>query len=80
LKTTQVLWNSQDFLNFALVQSISTYAIIIFANTCARDLLKYSLLTQKTRLLTHILKLWHKMTSNVITTICVASDLSKLPT
>ena len=80
LKITQVLWNSQDFLNFALGQSISMYATIIFANMYARGLLKYSLLTQKTRLLMHSPKLWHKMTSNVIAATCVASDLPKLPT
>ncbi len=48
-------------------------------NLYARGLLKYSLSTQKTRLLTHSPKLWHKMTSNIITATCVASDLSKLP-
>ena len=55
------------------------YATIIFVNMYARDLLKYSILTQKTRLLMHLPKLWHKMTFNVITFICAASDLPKLP-
>jgi hypothetical protein len=36
-----------------------------------------SLSTRKTRLLTHLPRLWHKMTSNVITTLCVASNLPK---
>jgi hypothetical protein len=55
------------------------FAIIIFANMCARDLSRYSLLTQKTRLLAHLQKFWHKMTFNVIAATCVASNLHKQP-
>jgi hypothetical protein len=44
-----------------------------------RGLLRYSLLTQNTRLLTHLQKLWHKMTFNIIAATCVASNLHKQP-
>ncbi len=48
-----------------------------FAHMCKRGLSRYSLLTQKTRLLMHLRKLWHKMTFNIITATCVASNLHK---
>ena len=51
------------------------FATIIFANMCVRDLSRSSLSTRKTRLLTHLPRLWHKMTSNVIAALCVASNL-----
>ena len=40
-----------------------------------RDSSRYSLLIQKTRLLTYSPSLWHKMTSNVIVALCAASNL-----
>jgi hypothetical protein len=55
------------------------FATIMFANMCARDLSRSSLSIQKTRLLTHSLKIWHKMTSNVITATWVASNLPQPP-
>ena len=51
------------------------FATIIFANMCARDSSRFSLSTQNTRFLTHLPRLWHKMTSNVIAATCVASNL-----
>ncbi len=40
-----------------------------------KDLSRSSLSTQKTRLLTYLPRPWHKMTSSVIATTCVASNL-----
>jgi hypothetical protein len=76
-RTTLVLWNSQGFPNYAQGPSTSMFAIIIFASMCARDLSRYSLSTQKTRLLTYLPSLWHKMTFNVIVAPCAASNLSQ---
>jgi hypothetical protein len=50
-----------------------------FANMWERGLSRFSLLTQKNRLLMHLWKLWHKMTVNVIAATCVASNLQKQP-
>ena len=51
------------------------FAIITFANMYEKGFSKYSLSTQKTRLLTHLPRLWHKMIFNVIAALCVASNL-----
>ncbi len=53
------------------------FAIIIFANMWERGLSRFSLLTRKNRLLTHLRKLWHKMTFNVIT--ATLNNLHKQP-
>ncbi len=77
LRTTLALWNSQGFPNYVQGPSTSMFAIIIFASMGARDLSRYSLSTPKTRLLTYLLSLLHKMTFNIIVAPCVASDLSQ---
>ncbi len=77
LRTTLALWNSQGFPNYIQGPSTSMFAINIFVSMCARDLSRYSLSTPKTRLLTYLLSLWHKMTFNVIVAPCAASDLSQ---
>ncbi len=79
LRTSQVLWNLQDFPSYAQGPITETVVIIIFENMHARDSSKYSQLIPKTRLPTQSQKLWYKMTSNIIIAICAASDLSKPP-
>ncbi len=48
-------------------------------NVCYHHFCEHSPLTQKTRLLIHSWKLWHKMTASVIVAICVVRNLSKPP-
>ena len=48
-----------------------------FCKHVREGLIKNSLLTQKTRLLTHLRNLWHRITFNIIAATCVASNLSK---
>jgi hypothetical protein len=79
LKTILAPSNWHGYLNFALGQTTLMYATIIFANMYASDSSRSSLWTPRTRLLTHSLNPWHKMTFNVIVASCVASDLHKQP-
>jgi hypothetical protein len=78
-RTTLAHWNLPGFQSYVLGQSISTYVIIIFANTCVRDLSRSFPLAQKTRSLTHLPRHWHKMTSHIIADSYVASNNSKPP-
>jgi hypothetical protein len=73
-KQAGCVWNS--FLVDKLVSLGFTPSLI---NDCVRHLPRSSLSTQKTRLLTHLPRLRHKMTSNGIAALCKASNLSKPP-
>jgi len=46
-----------------------------FASMYEKDLSRYSISTQKTRLLTYSPSLWHKMTFNITVAPCAASNL-----
>jgi hypothetical protein len=48
---------------------------IIFTSMYEKDLLRYSLSTQKIRLLTYSPSLWHKTTFNVTVAPCAANNL-----
>jgi hypothetical protein len=44
-----------------------------------KGLIKIFPIDTKDQLLTHLLRLWHRMTSNVIAASCMVSNLSKQP-